>query len=103
MAPRDADSSAGEPPEQPAAIAAATPIIGRSPVLTVILAPILLEFPVFHSGHGYRVHSLHPQPGHLWHADHAGIPQSPSPVSAVPPVAPCSRTAIGSWPSMAQC
>src|SRR5688500_1499842 len=102
MALLDAESSPGDPPEHPAAIAAATPTIGRSPVLTVILAPILLEFRVSHSGHGCRAHSLHPQPGHLWHADHAGIPQSPSPVSAVPPVAPCSRTAIGSWPSMAR-
>ena len=36
------------------------------------------------------------KPGFLWHADHADIPQSPSPASVVPPVVPCSRTAIGS-------
>src|SRR5919106_5660358 len=45
---------------------------------------------------------IHLQLGSLWHADHVDIPQSPSPVSAVPPVAPCNRTAIGSWPSMAR-
>jgi hypothetical protein len=44
--------------------------------------------------------SVNPQPGFLWHADLAIDPHFPSPVSAVLLAAPCSLTAIGSWPNM---
>src|SRR6185295_5440490 len=38
----------------------------------------------------------HPQPGFLWHADHAIEALFPPPVFAGHPAAPCSPTAIGS-------
>src|SRR5688572_25855370 len=99
MAPRDAESRARDPPEHPAGAAVRTPRKSRNPGLTVILASILLEFQVFMVGLDSSP-LIHLQLGPLWHADHVDIPQSPSPVSAVPPVARCSRTAIGSWLSM---
>ena len=45
----------------------------------------------------------HLQPGILWHVDHEDILQLTLPTFAVPLVAPCSRTVIGSSLSTVRC